>query len=374
MFTDLDRSYVFEGYKIYQLLDNSISPADLDDVEKARMIFQCDLQNDVTYLVNYEYNEQFEGTTSDVKVIGSNEGIQHSFRITTDAFAQGDNRLVNHRTYYFMAIAYGYNQYEEYVYATGSGQDIEYKPSRKGAIGSIRVYSGTPHIPSPEQYGTNQYAAYGDGVVVTRLEGKGNSTNSMDISSESEDIILAEGKIDELVYASHGSPVNIRVVDPLRVPNAEFELVVNASDSDLEDADEVYWTLTNLTDLEAATNEGDSLKSVKTSSKAINVLNEELLLDWGLSITLHQYQYPNGGNFTIPVDATIEFDDPSAPWLLGVPDAEGFDLLNWIRAGTQEGDDEIESEVVFNDIKAGNPLDEDEVYEGILGVLGLLSC
>ena len=189
----------------------------------------------------------------------------------------------------------------------------------------------------------------------------------MDISSESEEIILAEGKIDELVYASHGSPVNIRVVDPLRVPNAEFELVVNASDSDLEDADEVYWTLTNLTDLEAATNEGDSLKSVRTSSKTINVLNEELLLDWGLSITLHQYQYPNGGNFTIPVDATIEFDDPSAPWLLGVPDKEGFDLLNWIRAGTQEGDDEIESEVVFNDLKAGNPLDEDEVYEGILG-------
>ena len=51
------------------------------------------------------------------------------------------------------------------------------------------------------------------------------------------------------------------------------------------------------------------------------------LLDWGLSITLHQYQYTNGGNFTIPVDATIEFDDPSAPWLLGVPDAEGFDEL-----------------------------------------------
>ena len=345
-----------------------MSPAELDNVEKAREIFQCDVEDDIDVIVNYIENPDVQSVVQATPmVIGSNEGIQHSFRITTDAFAQGDNRLVNHRTYYFMAIAYGYNQYEEYVYATGSGQDIEYKPSRKGAIGSIRVYSGTPHIPSPEQYGTNQYAAYGDGVVVTRLEGKGNSTNSMDISSESEDIILAEGKIDELVYASHGSPVNIRVVDPLRVPNAEFELVVNASDSDLEDADEVYWTLTNLTDLEAATNEGDSLKSVKTSSKAINVLNEELLLDWGLSITLHQYQYPNGGNFTIPVDATIEFDDPSAPWLLGVPDAEGFDLLNWIRAGTQEGDDEIESEVVFNDIKAGNPLDEDEVYEGILG-------
>ena len=96
----------------------------------------------------------------------------------------------------------------------------------------------------------------------------------------------------------------------------------------------------------------DSLKYIRTSTKAINVLNEELLLDWGLSITLHQHQYTNGGNFTVPVEATIEFDNPSEPWLLGVPDAEGFDELNWIRAGTQEGDDEVESEVVFNDIKA----------------------
>ena len=51
----------------------------------------------------------------------------------------------------------------------------------------------------------------------------------------------------------------------------------------------------------------------------------------------------------------------------GVPDSEGFDDLNWIRAGTQEGDEDIEEVVVFNDIKAGDPKDEDEIYEGILG-------
>ena len=32
--------------------------------------------------------------------------------VTLDAFAQGDNRLVNYKTYYFMAMAYGYNHYE----------------------------------------------------------------------------------------------------------------------------------------------------------------------------------------------------------------------------------------------------------------------
>ena len=366
LLTDEERSYVFEGYQIYQLVDESISPTELNDIEKARLIFQCDLANDVELVYNYNYDEIMEVSVVELKADGANEGVQHSFRITNDAFAQGDSRLVNHRTYYFMALAYGYNNYREFNSETGVGQDIQYKASRKGAVGSIRVYSGVPHAPSPEEYGTIQNANYGDGVVVTRIEGKGNGLNNIDISEESEEAILnsSTGTIDELIYQAHGSPVNIRVVDPLRVPNAQFELVINESDSDLEDADEVRWILTNRTLLDET---GDSLKAVITSTKTINILNEELLLDWGLSITLHQYQYPNDGKFTVPLEASIEFDDPSAPWLVGIPDSEGFDQLNWIRAGTQEGDAEVESEVVFNDYDPGNPIDEDEVYEGILG-------
>ena len=266
-----------------------------------------------------------------------------------------------------MAMAYGVNNYRQYQPDNGLGQDVQYKASRKGAIGSIRTYSGIPHAPSPEADGTIQNSEYGDGVIVTRLEGKGNGLNSMVISAESDSLLIApssDGRLSQLVYTAGGSPVNIRVIDPLNVPDAKFELRVNPSDSDLEEADEAYWVLTNL-DLLAET--GDVDKAVRTSTKALSVLNEELLLDWGLSITLHQYQYSNNGNFSEPVSAKIEFDNHSAPWFLGMPDSEGFDLLNWIRAGTQEGDDSIEEEVVFNDLKAGNPLDEDEKYEGILG-------
>ena len=42
-----------------------------------------------------------------------------------------------------MALAYGYNNYQDYSPNTGVGQDLQYKGSRKSAIGSIRVYSGT---------------------------------------------------------------------------------------------------------------------------------------------------------------------------------------------------------------------------------------
>jgi len=365
-YDSLSRSYTFQGYQIYQLIDNTVSAADLENVEMARLIYQCDVADEIDIIFNYEDDEIIPVAVPILMVNGENEGISHSFRVTTDVFAQGDNKLVNYRTYYFMALAYGYNMYATYDSGAGTGQDIPYKASRKGAIGSIRVYSGTPHLPSPESGGTIQNSSYGDGVIVTRLEGKGNGDNIIELSSDSETAILESpnGRVSQLTYTGDGSPVNIRVVDPLRVPDANFELQVNSSDSDLEDADESYWILTNRTLLDAT---GDSAKAIRNSTKALNILNEELLLDWGLSITLHQYQYPNGGSFSDPLESSITFDNPSAPWLQGVPDAEGFDLLNWIRAGTQEGDDELEEEIVFNDIKAGNPLDEDEKYEGILG-------
>ena len=365
-YDSLTRSYTFQGYQIYQLADNTVSAADLANVEMARLIYQCDVADDIDVIFNYEEDEIIPVPVPNLMVNGENEGISHSFRVTTDVFAQGDNKLVNYRTYYFMALAYGYNMYAPYDSGAGTGQDLPYKASRKGAIGSIRVYSGTPHLPSPESGGTIQNSSYGDGVIVTRLEGKGNGDNIIELSSDSETAILESpnGRVSQLTYTGDGSPVNIRVVDPLRVPDANFELQVNSSDSDLEDADESYWILTNRTLLDAT---GDSTKAIRNSTKALNILNEELLLDWGLSITLHQYQYPNGGSFSDPLESSITFDNPSAPWLQGVPDKEGFDLLNWIRAGTQEGDDELEEEIVFNDIKAGNPLDEDEKYEGVLG-------
>jgi hypothetical protein len=366
LLSDLDRSYVFEGYQIYQLVDGAVSPSDLANSAKARLIFQCDLSNEVDVIINYTFDELMGISVPGLKANGDNEGIAHSFRVATDVFAQGDNKLVNHRTYYFMALAYGYNNYREFDVESGIGQDLQYKASRKGAVGSIRVYSGTPHLPSPEAYGTIQNSNYGDGVIVTRLEGKGNGDNVIALSTESIDEILESpnGRVPQLTYTGDGSPVNIRVVDPLRVPDADFELRVNSSNSNLEDAIDSYWILTNHTLLDET---GDSSKAVRTSTKALNILNEELLLDWGLSITLQQYQYPNGGSFSEPLKSSITYDNPSAPWLQGIPDSEGFDLLNWIRAGTQEGDAELEEEVVFNDIKAGNPLDEDEKYESILG-------
>ena len=362
----LTRSYDFEGYLIYQLRDSEVSPADLGDINKARLIEQCDVANDIDVIVNYVQDETMELPVPYLMADGENEGVRHSFRVTTDAFATGDSRLVNHKTYYFMVLAYGYNNYEEYNPVTGAGQDVQFKASRKAAVGSIRAYAGVPHKPTPEAGGTFAHAAYGTGVEITRLEGKGNGRNVMDITPASEAAILADNATSALTYVAGAGPIDVKVVDPLRVPVADFELRVAGDDADLEDAVDAFWTMTNKTWLEDADPTNDN-KAVYESQSSIAVLNEALLLDWGLSVTVHQHEYGNSGAFTDLLESSIAYDDPSRPWLLGVPDAEGFDPLNWIRAGNQEGDDELEFEVIFNDIKTGNPLDEEEVYEGVLG-------
>ena len=365
-YDSLRRSYTFEGYLVYQLRDAEVSAADLNDIDAARLIAQCDVNNDIDMVINYNQDPTMDLPVPTLMVDGANGGVFHSLRVTTDAFAQGDNRLVNHKTYYFMVLAYGYNNYEEYDPILGSGQDVQFKASRKAAVGSLRSYAGIPHNPAPEAGGTIQYAEYGSGVVITKHEGKGNGMMDLELTADSEKDILENTIASTVTYAAGHGPVDIRVVDPLRVPIADFELRVAGDDADLEDAVDAYWTLTNLTLLNDDDPDND-YKAVHESSSSIALLNEELLLNWGISVTVHQYAYPLDGKFTEPVHASITFDDPARPWLLGIPDAEGFNQLNWIRAGNQEGASDVPSEVIFNDLKTGNPLDEDEVYEGILG-------
>jgi hypothetical protein len=86
-------------------------------------------------------------------------------------------------------------------------------------------------------------------------------------------------------------------------------------------------------------------------------------------VTWEQYDYPNDKKFTVPLESTIEFDDPTQPWLGGLADREGIgNFYNWIRSGNQETPDGTPAEeAVFDDMKPGDPFDEDEIYEGILG-------
>ena len=363
------RSYQFEGYLVYQLANATVKSNDLEDIDKARLIAQCDVKNGIGKIINFNRDQETGYIVPTLKVNGADKGIVRSFNVTEDAFATGSTALVNHKTYYFMVIAYGYNNYQQYDVSLERGQDEAFLASRKSAIGEIPVISAIPHIPSPENGGTIAHANYGDGVPLTRLEGKGNGSNDLLLSAESESYILANNKMQELTYAPGKGPVKVKVVDPLRIPSADFELRLQATSFDVAEVDSLQWQLENL-------NTGEIYSSYKT----FGTTSEDVIVDWGLSVSWGQYEYmdPTDGvfvkHYTDLLSSSVEFADPSKPWLQGITDGEGFSEQNWIRAGsvkTEGTDAQSLSEALYDDFEQGSGeypfTDQSENYEKVAG-------
>ena len=197
-----EAKYRFQGYQIYQVRDGSVDPSMLTDPNQARLIAQCDVKDGVSQIINFNFDKDLLAPVPTLMVNGSDEGISHSFQVLNDAFAQGDVRLINHKKYYFMVISYGYNNFKTYDPSDPSaldGQQLPYKAGRKTVSGgAITSYVGIPHITSPESGGTIQLAEYGSGPQITRVEGRGNGYNLVELTDESEEDIVNN------VYPSKG--------------------------------------------------------------------------------------------------------------------------------------------------------------------------
>ena len=101
-----DSLYKFQGYIVYQLADNSVTASQIYtssgaiDNTKASIVFQCDIKDGVSTIINWTKNTSINDSAwiPTVKVTGADSGITHSFEINQDAFASGnDKRLVNYR-------------------------------------------------------------------------------------------------------------------------------------------------------------------------------------------------------------------------------------------------------------------------------------
>lgn len=348
-----DRFYRFQGYKLYQLKDATVSVSDIEDVNKARLVYQADKKDGIGQIINYLYDPTLDLAVPREMVNGADEGIKHAVRITEDAFAQGDKQLVNFKSYYFLAITYGYNNFEDYNVASGSGQAFRYVAGRKAAFGAIRSYVGIPHKPAPGNGGTIQNAQFGDQMQVTRWEGAGNGGLRLELTAESENAITAgpPWRSDKLVYKTGAGPINVRVVDPLSVPEADFEVWFQDSITP-NNLDDAYWYIKNL-----------STDQTVFSDRVINLEYEQLFPQWGISVTIGQTFYPfdaSNNLTTLPIgNGAISFADPSKAWLTGIPDGEGPIPTNWIRSGTQTFD-----ATIYND-RAGR--DNEQLYERLLG-------
>jgi hypothetical protein len=70
-------------------------------------------------------------------------------------------------------------------------------------------------------------------------------------------------------------PVDVKVVDPLALPAADFELSLIATDNTESSPDSMSWQLVNLTT-------GDTI----TPSRSFRMGSEDVILDYGLSMML----------------------------------------------------------------------------------------
>lgn len=371
--TDEERSYKFQGYQIYQVADENVTANDLDDNSLARLIEQVDVNDGVGDLVNYTFDPEINAPVPQLMVDANDDGIRHSFRVTEDQFAEGSAQLVNHKTYHFIVMAYGYNNYEEYSPDARTGQDVQYLQSRKSAIGGIRVYSGIPHKVSPEGGGTVLNSRYGDGMRLTQIEGYGNGRNVLEIDLDMENRILEENHTETVEYMGGGGPVNVFVADPVRLVAADFEMRL-ASDNASLTSDTVFWELDNLT--QKALTPDDTSEWRFNSTQSIHVLNEQLILDWGISVTWEQYdneytpedaQGPQSNDVLVPLESSLTFANENSQWFTGIEDEEGLTPLNWIRSGTLESESDAPPEEGAFDDRTGVVFDPDEIYEDIIG-------
>ncbi|MFM8964387.1 MAG: hypothetical protein ACKOGD_11165, partial [Sphingomonadales bacterium] len=334
----VDRFYRFEGYQIFQLKAQDVSIADIADPDKARLVAQCDIKNNISRIINFEFDEALGFSVPVEKVDGENNGILHTFSIKEDAFAQGARALVNHKTYYYVAVAYAYNQFKEYDPNDPlllDGQKIPFISSRLNFDGTaISPVSAIPHNPMPEAGGTAQLISYGSSPQITRLDGYGNGNRSLELTASSLNTILNDGYMANPTYDYGAGPINIKVVDPLNLANGYFTCKFNDYTAPTigNAADTASWTIYRHVSKDDLT----ILDSV-TSERTIKSDNEQIIPQWGVSVQIYQTKYTGIGNLasksTNMIDATIEFADSSKRWLTGVKDNDAFFPTNWVRSG-----------------------------------------
>lgn len=358
IYKDTLKNYKFQGYQIYQVKNSSISVTDLDDPDVARLAFQCDLKDGISQLINFTYSEDLQANIPEEMVNGADEGIKHSFRVKRDLFATGDDRLINHKTYYYLAIAYGHNEFKKYDPLDPlalDGQTRPYIASRKKAGGAgIVSIAAIPHNPAPENGGTYANSEYGDQPEIRRIEGQGNGGNDLLFTTSTEGVVVANNFANYPVYAKGRGPIDIKVVDPLSVVGGEFKVQFQdtATSGDLSDA---YWLL-----------KAPDGKTI-ASDKSILIENEQLFTDYGISINIKQYDQPGDkrqlGNGAI--GGEIIFEDSSKVWLEGITDVDGTNDWNWIRSGTDDFENAPENN--YNDYTEGSGFqDPNQDFEGFV--------
>ncbi len=344
-------SYKFEGYLVYQLADVNVAIDELDDPDKARLVFQSDVENNVSTIYNWNedanpFNPAVSIFSPELQIEASDNGILNSFELTTDIFS-GDP-LINHTTYFYTAIAYAYNNWMQFDPVTGLGQTTPYLEGRR----NIQTYAVTPRPITDRALQAN----FGDGAVVTRLDGQGVGSNFLVLSKEERERLLENqiglaGFEGEITYEPGGGPVTVSVVDPLRVLDGEY--IIRLDQSAALPTGDSSWEL-----FDANSNE-----SLGRSTQSLENQNEELFPDLGISITIQQSDDAGSlsDNTNGAIGQTISYEDPTQNWLIAVPDngagidgLGGFFDLNFQPTGGGQLNSSLDPSQAYTNLGTGH--------------------
>lgn len=313
--------YKFQGYQIYQLKVPT-TPSDFSDRDQARLVAQCDVQDGIGFMVNI-VNDPDLGNVKKIMVNGEDKGIRHSFLITRDAFSiESDQTLVNYTNYHFLIVPYA-------AVTNCVDEALQYLSGSKPLI-----ITCTPHLPFGHAQGTELKSDYSSGPALIRIEGIGNSGNFLNLSKQSiDEALVAPYFSKQPKYIEGQGPVVIKVVNPFKVPLANFRLYIRDSSTNSKLSDSLSrmgskWAMQNTI-----------TKQVYLGKRNLEINNEQIFEELGLSVTVSQVSAPGDPNNNSDlsngyVDGTITFNDPTNRWLTGVPDgAFAIAPFNWIRSG-----------------------------------------
>lgn len=346
--------YRFEGYKVFQLADPTVSKTELTDPSKAALVFQADVDNEIGKIYNWTAVENPNPGQLDiwvpeekVQVPAPNGGIQHTFKLTEDVFSEStDRRLINHKKYYYMAIAYAYNNWEVFDPTTAIGQ---FRPYLEGR-GNTKLYTV---IPRPMTYDVLA-ADFGESLEITRTDGAGAGSRFLDLKVGMHEAILSDDFSGELTYQGGEGPFEVKIFNPLDVQDGNFELTLvdqNTGDDQLDTASLVTWKLTNL----------DNPAEVYTSDNTIAQLNEQILPEFGFSITMkggleagnNRDGLGDSKNGALGYEESYA-DEQGVQWLGGieddfvpanVPGANG--IFDYIKTNSGEDDNNLDPTQAF---------------------------
>lgn len=396
-----DEFYTFEGYQVFQLRDATVSVESLYDPDFARLVAQFDIKNGISKLVNYDYDQSMSANVPSMKVDGADNGIHHSFALIDDAFAEGARRMVNHKQYYFMVLAYAHNNFLTYSQdpAILNGLHGQLQPYLSGRK-NIKVYTVIPHRPVN---GAVIRSEYGSQPQITRIEGRGNGSMEIELTKEVIAEILSKPPSDSLnrigsedypivyetKYEMGKGPIDIRVIDPLNVKSGQFELKFDSM------YPEIRTDLTGDPNLIAGGDTASMMVSgwvlkdlsnnkIYNSETSIFTKNEQVITDLGISVNLEQIFYSGSyvignrvdGEGVASVDyvlaqnnnllsSSIYWADSSNRWYFGVQDRDiPGSSFNWIRSGTTVAGDQ--GNTSDDDMDGNTPWDPNGIFEGVV--------